>query len=59
MRLIKNLSKGINSVSDCTGNFKFPEIIILDEPTVGAGSKQIIEIRELISETGKKSILLF
>ena len=31
----------------------FPEIIILDEPTVGLDPKQIIEIRELIRELAK------
>ena len=32
----------------------FPEIIILDEPTVGLDPKQIIEIRELIRKLAKK-----
>ncbi len=30
-----------------------PEILILDEPTVGLDPKQIIEIRELIKSLGK------
>ena len=33
----------------------FPEIIILDEPTVGLDPKQIIEIRELIRDVGKET----
>ncbi len=31
----------------------FPDIIILDEPTVGLDPKQIIEIRELIRKLAK------
>ena len=33
----------------------YPEIIILDEPTVGLDPKQIIEIRELIKKAWRKS----
>ena len=32
----------------------YPEVIILDEPTVGLDPKQIIEIRTLIKELKKK-----
>lgn len=53
-RLIKNLSKGykqrVGIAQAILGN---PEIIILDEPTVGLDPKQIIEIRELIRELGE------
>ena len=48
-RLIKNLSKGykqrVGIAQAVLGN---PEVIILDEPTVGLDPIQIIEIRELI-----------
>lgn len=48
-RLIRNLSKGYKQrVGLAQAVLGFPEIIILDEPTVGLDPKQIIEIRELI-----------
>lgn len=48
-RLIKNLSKGYKQrVGIAQAILGDPEIIILDEPTVGLDPKQIIEIRELI-----------
>ena len=36
----------------------YPEVIILDEPTVGLDPKQIIEIRELIRELAKKHTII-
>ncbi len=53
-RLIKNLSKGYKQrVGIAQAILGDPEIIILDEPTVGLDPKQIIEIRELIRELGE------
>lgn len=53
-RLIRNLSKGYKQrVGLAEAILGKPEIIILDEPTVGLDPAQIIEIRELISELGK------
>ena len=54
-RMIKNLSKGYKQrVGLAQAVLGFPEIIILDEPTVGLDPVQIIEIRELIKELGKE-----
>jgi ABC-2 type transport system ATP-binding protein len=53
-RLIKNLSKGYKQrVGIAQALLGDPEVIILDEPTVGLDPRQIIEIRELIQELGK------
>ena len=53
-RLIKNLSKGYRQRTGLAAAIlDFPDIIILDEPTVGLDPKQIIEIRELIRTLSK------
>ena len=58
-RLIKNLSKGYKlRVGLAQAILGFPEIIILDEPTVGLDPKQIIEIRELIRELAKEHTVI-
>ena len=58
-RLIKNLSKGYKQrVGLAQAILGFPEIIILDEPTVGLDPKQIIEIRELIKKLGEKHTVI-
>jgi len=59
MRLIKNLSKGykqrVGLAQALIGN---PEILVLDEPTVGLDPKQINEIRELIKKLGKERTII-
>ena len=58
-RLIKNLSKGYRQrVGLAQAVLGFPEIIILDEPSVGLDPKQIIEIRELIRKLAKKHTVI-
>ena len=58
-RLIRNLSKGYRQrVGFAQAILGYPEIIILDEPTVGLDPKQIIEIRDLIKELGKNHTVI-
>ncbi len=58
-RLIKNLSKGYKQrVGLAQAILGYPEIIILDEPTVGLDPKQIIEIRELIKKLSEKHTVI-
>lgn len=58
-RLIRNLSKGYKQrVGIAQALIGMPEVIILDEPTVGLDPKQIIEIRQLIKQLGKKHTVI-
>lgn len=58
-KLIKNLSRGykqrVSMAGALVGN---PDVLILDEPTVGLDPKQILEIRNLIKELGKKHTVI-
>ena len=58
-KLIKNLSRGYKQrVSMAGALVGDPDVIILDEPTVGLDPKQITEIRSLIKELGKKHTVI-
>lgn len=58
-RIIRNLSKGyrqrVGLAQALIGN---PDILILDEPTVGLDPKQIIEIRETIRSLGQNHTVI-
>ena len=58
-KLIRNLSRGykqrVSMAGALVGN---PDVIILDEPTVGLDPKQITEIRSLIKELGKNHTVI-
>ncbi len=59
-RLIRNLSKGyrqrVGIAQAMIGN---PQILILDEPTVGLDPNQMVEIRTLIRNLGKGHTVIF
>jgi ABC-2 type transport system ATP-binding protein len=58
-RVIKNLSKGYKQrIGIAQALISKPDIIILDEPTVGLDPKQIIEIRNLIKSLGKNHTVI-
>ena len=59
-RLIRHLSKGYRQrVGLAQALIHNPDVLILDEPTVGLDPKQIIEVRELIKRlAGEHTIIL-
>jgi ABC-2 type transport system ATP-binding protein len=58
-RLIRNLSKGYRQrVGIAQAMLGTPDIIILDEPTVGLDPQQLTEIRALIRKLGAKQTVI-
>ncbi len=58
-RLIRNLSKGYKQrVGIAQAILGDPDVIILDEPTVGLDPIQIVEIRQLIQELGQEHTVI-
>ena len=58
-RLIKNLSRGYRQrVGLAQAMVGYPEVIIMDEPTIGLDPKQIIEMRDVVKKLGKKHTVI-
>ena len=58
-RLIRNLSKGYQQrVGIAQAMVAEPEILILDEPTVGLDPTQVVEVRALLKKYGRDHIVI-
>lgn len=58
-KLIRNLSRGQKQRVSLSGTLVAnPDVLILDEPTVGLDPKQVTEIRSLIKDLGKEHTVI-